>query len=81
MTENEMIEMLKNGVCDVEFTKVNRQNRKMRATLLNEFVEELGYNVDEIIDDAPDSVIRVVDVDLDELRSYRVNSVKSFVAE
>ena len=71
MTENEMIEI----------TKVNRQNRKMRATLLNEFVEEQGYNVDEIIDDAPDSVIRVVDVDLNELRSFRVNSVKSFVAE
>ena len=53
----------------------------MRATLLNEFVEEQGYNVDEIIDDAPDSVIRVVDVDLNELRSFRVNSVKSFVAE
>lgn len=81
MTENEMIEMLKNGVCDVEFTKVNGQNRKIRATLLNEFVEEQGYNVDEIIDDAPDSVIRVVDVDLNELRSFRVNSVKSFVAE
>lgn len=77
MTRDEMIEILKNKVVAVKFTKNDGSERVMNATLLNEYVEphiKSTSGTKRINQD----VIAVIDTDLNEWRSFRVDSVKSF---
>lgn len=78
MTRAEMIKALQEGVCKVTFTKVNGDKRVMRASLLKEDLENhpTSGNGTSNYD-----VIPVIDVDKDEWRSFRVDSVETFDKE
>jgi hypothetical protein len=71
-------QMLKNDICRVVFTKKDGTERVMRATLLERFhPPKSERKTDRVIKENPD-VIRVVDVDLGEWRSFRWDSIKEF---
>jgi hypothetical protein len=75
----EMIEYLRNGVCQVKFIKKNGEERIMSATLKEDLIpDEIKPkdNYDGV--DATINAIRVVDVDKGEWRSFLVDNVLKF---
>lgn len=82
---DEMLTMLRSGVCRVTFTKVNGELRKMRGTLLRDLIPT-EYQPKTLLDDPkeletkPDNtdIIKVFDLDANGWRSFRVSSVSEF---
>lgn len=78
ITRDEMIEMLRTNLCDVSFTKVNGEIRNMKCTLIENHIPEsqkpslTSKNVEY-----SKEVIRVFDIEKQEWRSFKVNSVNS----
>ena len=78
MERNEIVKKLENGVAEVTFTKADGTERVMKATLLSEYVQPLMEGKEVVIDrPVNEAVIRCVDADKNEWRSFRVDSVKS----
>ena len=80
MNRNEILDVLNTRVAEVTFTKVDGTERKMKATLLSEYVDPIvSAKGKTTLVDRPvnESVIRCVDTELNEWRSFRVDSVKS----
>lgn len=72
----EVVSKLKTGVHTIVFTKSDGSERTMKATLLKETVEPLlkGGDNRRIV---PSYIVPVVDVDLNEWRSFDINFLKS----
>lgn len=82
MTREEMIENLHKGVCTVTFDKVNGEKRVMRCTLSEGFLpapeKAEAQGVLTEMKQRSQSVLPVWDVDLNEWRSFRIDSVSLF---
>ena len=71
----ELISLLKENVVQVVFTKVNGEDRTMRATLKEALLPKRedtnnAYNISN------DGVVRVYDLDKNDWRSFRIKSLK-----
>jgi hypothetical protein len=76
MLREKMKEVLKDNVCEVQFTKVDGTLRTMRCTLMQDSLPPLktdGKQHPENLD-----IIPVWDVEAEGWRSFRLDSVKSF---
>ena len=74
MTREEMLDMLRNGLCYVEFEKKDGTLREMTCTVNQTYIPRDKMPKDGV--DYADSVIRVFEVSKDQWRSFRVDSVK-----
>jgi hypothetical protein len=66
--------MLKSNLCNVTFTKVDGTERHMRCTLADRFLPEQYRGKGDLLTEAGNT-IRVFDLDINEWRSFRVDSV------
>lgn len=73
----EVIKMLKEGVCTVKFTKKDGTERVMKATLKDEVVQPLMEGTSHSVRAVNLNQVRCVDVDLNEWRSFNLDSVVS----
>lgn len=82
MDRNEMIATLKENVVDVTFTKADGTVRNMTCTLLEEKIPPVFLNGTEQMEQKTrktnSDVIAVVDIDINQWRSFRVDSVTKF---
>lgn len=67
----QLTEQLRNHIVEVKFTKANGELRTMRSTLREEFLPDLKGGVSTATDD----VITVVDIDKNEWRRFRTDSI------
>lgn len=75
LTEEKIIGMLKENVCNVQFRKVDGSLRKMRCTLHPDLIP-LKVIVEGKKERAKiNDVVAVWDLDLNEWRSFKVSSV------
>ena len=76
---HEMIDMLRQQVCQVRFIKVNGEERDMQCTLKEDLIPE---SKNPVADDqgvqATIGVIKVFDIDKQDWRSFRVDNVTKF---
>ncbi len=87
MEKSEMKELLKSNICEVVFTKVDGTERTMRATLKPDVITFMEDNLAvEKEDDTPkrtrkanDNVVSCYDIEKAGWRSFKVDSVKSFI--
>jgi hypothetical protein len=81
LDRDEMKSRLREGVCNVTFTKVNGETRVMKCTL-NESIVPLATEA-EIAKPRKenDSIVAAWDLDKQDWRSFRVDSVVAFEAE
>ena len=77
MNRNEMVDQLKNGICEVVFEKVNGDERTMSATLSPNHLPKRDDEAPASIQRS-DDVIAVWDMIKEDWRSFRVASVKTF---
>ena len=67
---SEMVDMLRQQVCQVRFIKVNGEERDMQCTLKEDLIPTEKKPKDD--------VIKVFDVDQQDWRSFRVDNVTKF---
>lgn len=67
-------ETLKDNIVTVTFTKANGEERVMRCTLIESYIQEKGKGVRKVNAD----VISVWDLDKNGWRSFRKDSVKTY---
>lgn len=78
MNSNEIVSMLEESICLVEFTKVNGENRVMKCTLMSDKIPVKPIHPSETrYPQMKDKVISVWDVEKDGWRSFRVDLFKS----
>lgn len=83
MNRDEMVTLLRENTCRVQFVKVNGETRDMRCTLQYKLIpDEMRPKGTEIekTTEASD-VIRVFDVNANGWRSFKVDNVKEFEVE
>lgn len=80
MNRNEMINELRKRECRVIFKKANGEERDMVCTLHEDSIppSATDNNTEEKSKGYSDAAIRVIDVNKNEWRSFRVDSVISF---
>jgi len=85
LTQENMLAALREGECEVTFTKVNGDTRVMKCTLNMGLIPD---NKKPKGDDTPElreglenilKAIRVFDTGLEDWRSFKVETVKNFV--
>lgn len=79
-TKENLLDLLRNNVVTVTFTKVDGSERTMTCTLLGEFVPNSGNGSMQLLQENSgrgDSNISVWDTQVQGWRSFRVASVKS----
>ena len=74
-----IIELLHNNVATVTFTKVNGEERTMKCTLLSEHIPNATTTNGKVMTGRKESAntVSVWDMDKNDWRSFRVDSVKS----
>jgi len=81
MNKREMINELKSGICEVEFTKVNGETRVMKCTL-DPSIIPVATKEDPLsqkkVRSVSDEVLPVWDVEREQWRSFRVENVTRF---
>ena len=78
---SEMVDMLRQQVCQVKFIKVNGEERNMQATLREDLIPDHKKPKDKGMDDGVQitiDVIKCFDVDKEDWRSFRVENVLNF---
>tara|TARA_Y100001972_G_scaffold65133_1_gene79426 strand:- start:135 stop:401 length:267 start_codon:yes stop_codon:yes gene_type:complete len=76
---HEMIDMLRQQVCQVRFIKVNGEERDMQCTLKEDLIPASKKPVaDDQGVQATIGVIKVFDIDKQDWRSFRVDNVTKF---
>jgi Na+-translocating ferredoxin:NAD+ oxidoreductase RnfG subunit len=78
MTKDEILEMLKNGVYTVTFTKVNGEQRSMPCTLMESMLPKANKSdpiTQKKVREINDKVVAAWCVDKNEFRSFRVENV------
>lgn len=84
MSRDEMMVLLRSGVCNVTFTKVNGESRDMRCTLVRDMIPEDKVPKTPEADEPAkvnEAVIRVFDLIKSDWRSFKVESVTEFKPE
>jgi hypothetical protein len=76
MIREEMLNLLREGICYVEFEKKDGTIRKMNCTINQTLIPEDKIPKENV--EYANSVIRVFEVPEDQWRSFRVDSVKKF---
>ena len=85
LTQENILRELRNGECQVTFTKANGDSRVMKCTLNMDLIPNNKYPKG---DDTPElregldrilNTIRVFDTGLQDWRSFKVETVKNFV--
>lgn len=76
-----MIQALQNNTVRVTFTKANANTRVMLCTLQSNFLPPMTPRKTDRVIPPNEEVIRVVDLELGEWRSFRVDSVVDFVID
>lgn len=77
-TKENLIDMLRNNVVTVTFTKVNGEERTMKCTLMAEYVPNAPSNNGQVlIQESESKAVSVWDMEANGWRSFRVDSVKS----
>lgn len=77
-TKENLIDMLRNNIVTVTFTKVNGEERTMKCTLMAEYVPNAPSSSGQILLQESDSkAVSVWDTEMNGWRSFRVDSVKS----
>ena len=79
LNRDEIVAALKVGVVDVEFNKTDGSVRGMSATLLEEYIPPKPEGTGTSTRKQNPNVVAVIDVDLGEWRSFRIDSLVSFV--
>ena len=78
-TRGEMVDMLRNGICQVKFIKMNGEERLMQATLKEDLIPaDKKPKEDTNGVDATLQVIRCLDTEKTEWRSFKVENVLKF---
>ena len=74
-----IIELLHNNVATVTFTKVSGEERTMKCTLLSEHIPNASTNNGKVVSGRKENAntVSVWDMDKNDWRSFRVDSVKS----
>lgn len=78
MTKLEMIEQLHNGVCIITFTKKDGSERTLKGTLETSYISENNLTPKGDTPSNIDGVIMCVDTEINEWRSFSVDSVITF---
>lgn len=80
MSRDKILECLREGTCEVTFTKVNGEERVMECTLQFDMIpEELHPKSDGNSDSEVNTeVVKVFDLEKQGWRSFRVDSVTDF---
>jgi WYL_2, Sm-like SH3 beta-barrel fold len=77
-TKENLIDMLRNNIVTVTFTKVNGEERVMKCTLMSEYVPNAPTNNGQILlQESEAKTVSVWDTEANGWRSFRVESVKS----
>lgn len=79
-TKDNIVNMLRDSIVTVTFTKVDGSERVMKCTLMSEYVPENSNSASNQVllqETGNDSNISVWDVEANGWRSFRINSVKS----
>ena len=85
LTQENILRELREGECEVTFTKVNGDTRTMRCTLSLDIIPNnkmpKGDNTPELTEglDRILNAIRVYDTNVKDWRSFKVETVKNFV--
>jgi hypothetical protein len=75
MNRDELVNALKNGIVEVNFTKVNGENRIMKSTLKSEYLPP-QIDIEEAISKKKnDEVLAVWDIEAAGWRSFRIDSI------
>lgn len=79
MNRNEILDQLRQGVCTVNFTKVNGDNRVMECTLRSDLIpEHLLPTRDHNLMEENSDVVRVYDTKAEGWRSFLISNLLSF---
>lgn len=78
-TKEQVVELLKDNIVTVTFTKVNGEERVMNCTLLSEYVPNTIGVEKSLLQESNTNknTVSVWDVDLNAWRSFKVESIKS----
>ena len=77
-TKENLIDMLRNNIVTVTFTKVNGEERIMKCTLMAEYVPNAPTNNGQVLlQESESKAVSVWDTEVNGWRSFRVDSVKS----
>jgi len=77
-TKENLIDMLRNNVVTVTFTKVNGEERVMKCTLMAEYVPNAPTSGGQVLlQESESKAMSVWDTQANGWRSFRVDSVKS----
>jgi hypothetical protein len=77
-TKENLIDMLRNNIVTVTFTKVNGEERTMKCTLMAEYVPNAPSNNGQVLlQESESKAVSVWDTEMNGWRSFRVDSVKS----
>jgi hypothetical protein len=77
-TKENLIDMLRNNVVTVTFTKVNGEERTMKCTLMAEYMPNASKNNGQVLlQESESKAVSVWDTEVNGWRSFRVDSVKS----
>jgi len=77
-TKENLGELLRNNIVTITFTKVDGTERTMKCTLLGEYVPNAATNGRVLLNESTNvQNISVWDVEANDWRSFRINSVKN----
>jgi hypothetical protein len=77
----ELLDVLRTGTVNVTFTKKDGTERNMRCTLREAMIPTEALPTGESTRKKSDAVISVFDLEKDDWRSFRVDSVTSYQVE
>lgn len=81
LTAQEVREILKENIVEVVFAKRDGTERRMYCTLINEFLPSKGELILTQPSEPSDNIITCWDLECDDWRSFRLDTVKSLEAE
>ena len=76
MTRNEISDLARSNIISVTFTKKNGEMRTMKCSLKDEYIVGQKEKESTSVRKTNDDVLPVWDLDINEWRSFRIDSVK-----
>lgn len=76
MEREEMLDLLREGLCEVQFVKQDGSMREMRCTINQNYIPKDKMPKSGV--DYTSTTIRAFEIGKDQWRSFRVDSVKKF---
>jgi len=77
-TKENLIDMLRNNIVTVTFTKVNGEERTMKCTLMAEYVPNAPTSSGQVLlQESESKAVSVWDTEANGWRSFRVDNVKN----